>query len=125
MQDAARLGPSLVAHDGERVVVRLANMQHHGQSRLFRDAHLRAKRTLLVLARREVVVVIEPDLAQTRRALIVQHRTKALLDFGTPVLRVMRVKTSCNAHPRHARRRLASTAGEKPLHGKRGLVVPL
>ena len=70
-------------------------------------------------------MIVQPDLAQARRALVMKHRAQALLGFGAPVLRVMRVKASCNAHPRHARRRLASTAGEKPLHGKRGLVVPL
>ena len=90
--------------------MRLPNVQHYGQPRLFRDANLRAECTLLVLAGREVVVIVQPNLAQARRALVMEHRAQALLGFGAPVLRVMRVKTGCDAHPRHARRRLASTA---------------
>ena len=67
VKDAADLAGALLVQDAERVVLGLAGVDHDRQPQPARQPDLLAKHLLLDVARREVVVVVEADLADGPR----------------------------------------------------------
>ena len=68
MEDAAQAALPFLAQDAERVVVGLARVNHDRQvAARSASANLGAKHLVLHLARREVVVIVEADLADRAR----------------------------------------------------------
>ncbi len=64
---AADLAPPGLGEDAKRVLGRLARVNHDREAALESEFHLGGKHLALDVARREVVVVVEPDLADRHR----------------------------------------------------------
>jgi hypothetical protein len=64
---AAELPAAFLAKHGDRVVVGFASMDDHRPVELARQAQLRPEHGLLHVARREIMVVVETDLAHRAR----------------------------------------------------------
>jgi len=64
MEDAADLVRGFLGENSKRILFGFARVDHDWQPTLFRKSNLLAKHLLLHLARRKVVVVIEPDLSE-------------------------------------------------------------
>ena len=67
VQDAAQLAAALLAQDRQRVLVGLAGVDDDRPLQLAREPDLRAEHRVLHVTRREVVVVVEADLADRAR----------------------------------------------------------
>ena len=64
MHHAANRAAGFLSEDGQRVVLGLARVNDDGQVELARKADLQPEHALLDVFRGEVVVVVEPDLAE-------------------------------------------------------------
>lgn len=103
MQKRSRLGKALLFQNGEAVVVSLAHMQRDGQSRFLGQANLSAEDLALHIARRQVVVVVEPDLPHRAHAAVAQTLAQGGLKLRRPLLGVVRVHAGRDAHVGHRR----------------------
>ena len=100
MHDAAGLGDARLAQDGERVIMGLAQVQTHGKPVLLCHLQLLGKDLALHVARTEVVMIIEPHLAQAAR-LGAGEQLFQLLACFLEVLGVVRMHAAGKAYARH------------------------
>ena len=101
VEDAAQLVPVGRAQDVERLVGRLTGMNDHRKSQLECEFHLRTKDRSLHVARREVVVIIEADLADRARMLLLRllpHGQTRLLDAPREVTSLMWMDADGESH---------------------------
>ena len=103
MEDAAKLPAAFLAKHGHRVVVGFARMDDHRPVELARQPQLRPEHRLLHVARREIVVIVETDLAdrarRRRRRKLLAHDGRGALGIGGELVRLMRVDADREARP--------------------------
>ena len=104
MQQRARLGEALLAQNGERLVMRLAHMQSRGKARGVRQTDLTAKRPPLILARRQVVMVVQAYLAHGAYTRVRQAFDQARFHGIIVEARIMRMHADRQAQARQRAR---------------------
>src|SRR5262245_19769219 len=101
MKDAAKPALPFLADDAEGIVLGLARVNHNRQVALEREPNLDAKHVVLHVARREVVVVIETDLADgasgRQRVKPSSHGVSGRLRIRLEDLGVMRMDADCES----------------------------
>ena len=95
MKDAAQTALPFLANDAQRVVFGFAGVNHDRQVALEREPDLHAKHLVLDVARREIVVIVETDLADRaggrQRIEPRRHRVRGRLRIRREHLGVMRM----------------------------------
>ena len=125
MKQNTGLGKSLFVHDPKRLLMRFAKMKREGKPRFVGNFDLPAKHLDLYRARREIVVVIEPNLAERSHTRIGQATQQLGFKRLIVIFCVMRMAPNCNSNPWHARNGLPSTPSRKePPDVKRTLKLP-
>ena len=130
MKDPADVPGPRVAEDPERVLRRLAGVNRNRKAQLARRGDLCAEDLLLDHARREVVVIVEADLADGARALTrhaLTHRLDGAIHVAGECPRVMRMDAGREAYAGQAVRTAAartdsSTSSAPRMH--RAVVTP-
>ena len=107
--DDTDVRPARLAQDRNEVVGRLPIVQHDGQLEPPRKLKLRREDASLDVARREVAVVVEADLANRDDTRALRQVLQFTEDIGRDVLRAVRVST-------HGGPDVAMALGE--LHGR-------
>ena len=78
-------------------------MQNQRQPRFVGYLNLTAEHVTLNLARRKVVMIIKPHLAESARALVAEKLKQEAFHIGVVGLGVVGMNAGGDAHPRHAR----------------------
>lgn len=94
MQHTAHAGGTGLTHHGGRIVLGLARVHDDGERVLLGERELRRERAPLQLARRMVVVVIEPALSDGDRAAAQALGERRRIARGVEAGRVVRVHAS-------------------------------
>ena len=115
MQPAA--GTPDRTQDPLAVPVRLAQVDDGGQAELVREFELAAEDVALHVARRVVVVVVEPDLADRARQRVGGQLAHQRLDLGRELLGVVRVHAEDDADLRERLLRAPSPSADVPRRG--------
>ena len=103
MQQRASFRPAFFFKNAECVFVRIPHMKHEWQARNMGQLHLATKYVLLNITWRQIIVVIEPDLAQGGGTWIGQVLKQGRFHIGIPLTCDMRMNSARNAHVRYSR----------------------
>ena len=103
MQQRAGFRPALFFKNTECIFVRIPHVKHERQARNMGQLHLTTEYVLLNIARRQIVMIVEPDLAQGGGTRIGQTLKQGRFHSGIPLACDMRMNSACDAHARYGR----------------------
>ena len=125
--DSALAGQADLGHDLRGLVMRLAHMQRKRRVQAACQLKLLAEHLALHLARREVVVVVQADLAHAAANGLGQKALHGLTRLDVEVLGVVRVAPHQKAHLRHHRElaeRVEHAGGAPSVENLGALALP-